>query len=86
MNDNLLSNGKLKDSNFARPITKNDDYVPYEVIEKYDKELARYKNTLELIRTVIKEYESKEWNCFNDMAAKLEKISEILDEVLNDRN
>lgn len=44
--------------------------------------LIKYMQALELIKTVIKEYESKEWNCFNDMDTKLEKISEILDEVL----
>jgi len=80
MNDNLLSNGELKDSYFARPITKNDDYIPYEVVEKYNKELARYKNTLEEIREMLKIAEKTKTadKHFEYMDNALNKCNEVL--------
>lgn len=41
-----------------------------------------YRKALEEIRKIILTYESKEWNCFNDMDVKLEQISKVINEVM----
>lgn len=46
-------------------------------MEAYD-----YRKAFEEIKNIILNYESKEWNCFNDMDIKLEEISKVIDEVL----
>ena len=45
---------------------------------------SKYKQALEEIKNIILTYESKEWNCFNDMDIKLEEISKVINEVLGD--
>lgn len=51
--------------------------------EELIKEKLNYRSALEEIKNIILTYESKEWNCFNDMNIKLEEISKVINEVLN---
>lgn len=44
--------------------------------------IGKFEKALEEIRNIILTYESKEWNCFNDMDVKLKEISKVINEVL----
>lgn len=79
---------RLQEENKKLKEVTNEAIIEHEnlLINRNDfaERAEKYRQALEKIKKTILDHKSKEWNCFNDMDAKLEKISEILDEVLND--
>ena len=58
--------------------------IDKKICEDCEKEIKFYWDAFEEIKNIILTYESKEWNCFNEMDVKLEQIFKVINEVIGE--